>query len=110
MHAVLLAPLPYAQPDQLVRLYQQEPGKPDSRRAVSAPQFRMLRDEAASLSDVGARYIREDLGLDLAKGGDGQRLRLLAVTSDYFSTLGSALRGPGFQTEDEKAAARAASC
>ena len=39
MHAVLLAPLPYAQPGQLVRFYQQEPGKPDTRRAVSAPQF-----------------------------------------------------------------------
>ena len=68
MHAVLLAPLPYAQPDQIVRIYQQEPGKPDTRRAVSAPQFRMLRDEAASFADVGARYIREDLGLDLSNG------------------------------------------
>ena len=107
MHAVLLAPLAYAQPDQIVRIYQQEPGKPDTRRAVSAPQFRMLRDEAASFSDVGARYIREDLGLDLAKDGDGQRLRTLMVTSDYFRTLRSDLfRGPGFQTEDEKAAER----
>ena len=107
IHAVLLAPLPYAQPDQIVRIYQQETGKPDTRRAVSAPQFRMLRDEAASFSDVGARYIREDLGLDLAKGGDGQRLRLLMVTSDYFRTLRSELfRGPGFQIEDERAAAR----
>lgn len=29
MHAVLLAPLPYAQPGHIVRIYQQEPGKPD---------------------------------------------------------------------------------
>ena len=107
MHAVLLAPLPYAQPDQIVRIYQQEPGKPDTRRAVSAPQFRMVRGEAASFADVGARYIREDLGLDLSKDGDGQRLRVLMVTSDYFRTLRSEqFRGPGFQIEDEKAGAR----
>ena len=107
MHAVLLAPLPYAQPDQLVRIYQQEPGKPDTRRAVSAPQFRMVRGEAASFSDVAARYVREDLGLDLSKDGDGQRLRVLMVTSDYFRTLRpEQFQGPGFQIEDEKAGAR----
>ena len=117
-HAVVLAPLPYAQPDRIVRIYQQEPGKPDTRRAVSAPQFRMLRREAASFVDVGARFIREDLGLDLSTGGGGQRLRTLMVTSDYFRTLcPERFRGPGFEIEDEKVAraatiepARAASC
>jgi putative ABC transport system permease protein len=107
MHAVLLAPLPYAQPDRLVRIYQQEPGKPDTRRPVSAPQFRMVRDEAASFADLGARFIREDLGLDLAKDGDGQRLRTLMVTGDYFRTLRSEqFRGPGFHTDDEQAPER----
>jgi predicted permease len=107
LHAALLAPLPYGQPDQLVRIYQEEPGKPGTRRAVSAPQFRMVRDEAASFADLGARYVREDLGLDLSKDGDGQRLRIVMVTSDYFRTLHpERLHGPGFQIEDEKAGAR----
>jgi predicted permease len=105
--AVLLAPLPYDEPERLVRIYQHEPGKPDTRRAVSAPQFRMLRDEAASFSDTGARYLREDLGLDLANERGGQRLRTLMVTSDYFRALRSeAFRGPGFEVEDEQATAR----
>jgi putative ABC transport system permease protein len=107
MHAVLMAPLPYAQPDRLVRLYQEEPGKPDTRRAVSAPQFRMVREEAASFVDVGARYLREDLGLDVSKDGNGQRLRVLMVTSDYFRTLRSEqFLGQGFHTDDEKAGTR----
>jgi putative ABC transport system permease protein len=107
MHAVLLAPLPYAQPDQIVRIYQQEPGKPDTRRPVSAPQFRMLRRETASFSDVGARFIREDIGLDLSTNSGGQRLRTLMVTSDYFRALRSErFHGPGFELDDEKVATR----
>jgi putative ABC transport system permease protein len=107
MHAVMLAPLPYAQPDQIVRIYQQEPGKPDTRRAVSAPQFRMVRREAASFADVGARFIREDIGLDLSTSGGGQRLRTLMVTSDYFRALRSErFHGPGFEIEDERVATR----
>jgi putative ABC transport system permease protein len=100
--AVLLAPLPYAQPGQLVRLYQEEPGKPSTRRGVSAPHFRALRDHAAALTDIGASYGREDLGLDLSRAGGGQRLRALLVTSDYFPTLrAEPFRGPGFQLDDE---------
>jgi putative ABC transport system permease protein len=102
MHALVLAPLPYAQPGQLVRLYQQEPGNPGTRGGVSAPHFRTLRDQAASFVDVAARYVREDLGLDLSSGGNPQRLRVLLVTSDYFRTLGAEpFRGPGLQIEDE---------
>ncbi len=102
MHAVLLAPLPYAQPGQLVRIYQEEPGNPATRRGVSAPHFTTLREQATSFVDVGGRYFREDLGLDLSQVGCGQRLRTLLVTSDYFRTLrAEPFRGPGFQIEDE---------
>ena len=102
MHGVLLAPLPYAQPGQLVRIYQEEPGNPATRGGVSAPHFRTLREQATSFADVGARYFREDLGLDLSQVGGGQRLRTLLVTSDYFRTLrAGAFRGHGFQIEDE---------
>jgi putative ABC transport system permease protein len=102
MHAVLLAPLPYAQPGELVRLYQQQPDNPATRGGVSAPHFRTLRERATPFVDVAARYIREDLGLDLSTGGNPQRLRVLLVTSDYFRTLrAEPFRGPGLQIEDE---------
>jgi putative ABC transport system permease protein len=106
-HAVVLAPLPYAEPGQLVRIYQQEPGSPSARAGVSAPHFRTLREQAASFTDVTARYLREDLGLDLSSpAGDGQRLRTLLVTSDYFRTLrAEPFIGPGFQLDDEAGAA-----
>ena len=101
-HTVLLAPLPYAQPGQLVRVYQQESGNPATRAGVSAPHFRALRDDAASFVDVAARYFREDLGLDISNGGNPERLRVLLVTSNYFRTLrADPFLGPGFQIEDE---------
>jgi len=101
-HAVLLAPLPYEHPGQLVRIYQQEPGNPSTRGGVSAPHFRTLRDESASFVDVAARYFRDDLGLDVSTGGNPQRLRVLLVTSDYFRTLrAEPFGGPGLRIDDE---------
>jgi putative ABC transport system permease protein len=102
MHAVLLAPLPYGQPSQLVRIYQEEPGNSATRAGVSARHFTGLRDHTASFADVGGRYFREDLGLDFSQAGGGQRLRTLLVTSDYFRALrAEPFRGPGFQIDHE---------
>jgi predicted permease len=101
-HAVMLAPLPFAQPGQLVRIYQEEPETAARKGGVSAPHFRTLRDQAASFVDVGARHRTDDLGLDISNGGNPQRLRVLLVTSDYFRTLrAEPLHGRGFQIEDE---------
>ena len=102
LHAILFAPLPYAQPGELVRIYQQEPENPGTRGGVSAPHFRTLRNQGTSFVDVAARYFREDMGLDISDGGTSQRLRVLLVTNDYFRTLrAEPFRGPGLQVEDE---------
>jgi hypothetical protein len=39
---VLLAPLPFEQPGQLVRFYQQEPDKPETRHYLTGTHFRWL--------------------------------------------------------------------
>lgn len=54
VHAVLLAPLPYEQPGQLVRVYQQEPENPSTRYYLTGPHFTALRDHAASFEDIAA--------------------------------------------------------
>lgn len=102
VQAVLLTPLPYEQPGQLVRLYQQEPDKPGTRNYLAAPHFASLREHAASFEAVAALFTFSETGLDLVRGGQAERLRVLRVTSDYFHTLRSGtLRGPGFDRADD---------
>lgn len=102
VQAVLLAPLPYEQPGQLVRFYQQEPENPSSRYFLTGVHFKELRDYASSFESVAALMTYSETGLDLIEEGQPQRLRVLEVTSDYFRTLRSGpLRGREFERADE---------
>ena len=94
MRAVLLAPLPYAQPEQLVRIQQ---------RNMTPEWFTNLRERTLTLSNVaGTRSDNVLTGLDLVKDGEPERLRILLVTSDYFRMfLADPILGPGFSPQDE---------
>jgi predicted permease len=102
VQAVLLAPLPYEEPGQLVRFYQQEQEDPSTREFLTGPHFREIRDHAASFEEVSALDTYHETGLDLVQEGQAQRLRVLHVTSGYFRTLRAGpLRGRAFEREDE---------
>jgi len=101
LQSVLIAPLPFEEPGQLVRLYQQEPGKPDTRGYVTGTHFAFLRDHASSFEVVAAVANYSEKGRDFFASGQGERLRILEVSADYFQTLRAALRGPGFDRSDE---------
>lgn len=107
VHAVLLAPLPYARPGQLVRLYQMEPGKPDTRGVLAATHFSFVRDHAASFEDMAAMSLYSETGADLVREGRARRLRTLRVAGGYFSTLNVPLLiGSGFHRKDESGTRR----
>ncbi|MGH7574219.1 MAG: ABC transporter permease [Longimicrobiales bacterium] len=109
VQAVLLAPLPYERPGQLVRLYLVDPENPSYRNKIyfASPQFREIRDHAASFQDIAAIMTYRETGVDLVTNGRAERLRALEVSSDYFRTLGSDLRrGREFDREDEVGTAR----
>jgi predicted permease len=107
LQAVLLAPLPYDEPGQLVRFYQQEPEKPITRHYLTAAHFKLLRDEGRSFESVTAINNYSETGADLVSDGRVERVRGLRVSSDYFQTLRSPLlRGPGFDRRDELGARR----
>lgn len=102
VQGVLLAPLPYDSPGQLVRLYQQEPGNPSTRYFVTGVHFKAVRDEATSFEEIAALDNYAETSVDLVKDGQAQRIRVLEVTSAYFRVLRSGpLRGRGFTVDDE---------
>jgi predicted permease len=103
VEAVLLAPLPYEEPGQLVRIYQYNDGESNQlRHFLDGPHFKELRERASSFEGVAAFYTYRETGLDFAGGGMARRLRVLEVSSDYFPVLRVALsRGRGFTREDE---------
>jgi putative ABC transport system permease protein len=102
LQAVLMAPLPYEQPERLVRFYQQEPDKPATRHYLTATHFATLREHLASFEAMTALANYSDMGRDLVKNGRAQRVRVLPVTSDYFAAIrGGAMLGPGFDRRDE---------
>src|SRR5687767_11641229 len=103
LQAVLLAPLPYEEPGQLVRFYQQEPDKPATRHYLTGAHFSLLRDTAASFESVTAINNYRETGADLVRDGRAERVRGLRVSSEYFQTLRSPLlRGPGFRSEERR--------
>jgi putative ABC transport system permease protein len=101
LQTVLMAPLPFEESGQLVRLYQQEPGKPDTRSYVTGTHFVFLRDHASAFESVAAVANYSEKGRDFFSSGQGERLRILEVSTDYFQTLRAPLRGPGFDRSDE---------
>lgn len=109
VQAVLLAPLRYERPGQLVRLYQydSEDASYRNKKYLAGPQFKGIRDHAAAFQDVAAIMTYRETGLDLVRDGRAERLRVLAVSSGYFRTLGSDLqRGREFDREDEVGTSR----
>ena len=70
--AALLEPLPYPQPDRLVRLYQYEAGEPAARTFVSAPHFKAYRRDLASFDALAAIYTYSESGADIAEYRPGR--------------------------------------
>ena len=69
VQSVLLAPLPYEEPGQLVRFHQQEPDRPDTRSVLTGAHFTWLREHASSFADMAALANYRETGLDLVRDG-----------------------------------------
>ena len=87
VNQVLLQPLPYEGADRLVRLYQYNKNDPAENRFVSAVAYRAYRDQLSTLEDVAALYNYSEAGRDLVDAAGSERIRVLQVSSEYFSVL-----------------------
>ncbi len=93
VHSILLRPLPFPAPDQLVRIFNSYPNAGNPRSGNSGPDFFDRREVVRSLQDV-ALYTRTTYVLG---GARSQRVSALHVTPTFFSVLQtSPALGPGF--------------
>ena len=85
--AVLLQPLPYQQPGQLVRLYYTDVRRRVDRGVVTPVHFLDYRQNMSSFSSIAALFLYDETGADIGTGDDVRRVRLLPVSADYFDVV-----------------------
>ena len=74
---------------------------------MAGTHFTFLRDQAASFEDMAALDTYGETGARPGEGRRGHRLRVLRVTSGYFTTLASSpQQGQGFDRADESGTRR----
>jgi predicted permease len=97
---VLLRPLPYQQPDQLVVVSETLPGMSMDEIGVSAGEYQDYRDRNRSFSQVAAY---ESAGFNLTGLGRPLRVNAAALSASAFPLLGvSAELGRGFTRDEDR--------
>ncbi|MDA8018472.1 MAG: ABC transporter permease [Thermoanaerobaculia bacterium] len=100
VNGVLLAPLPYGEPDRIVRIYETE--LHEGSGSFRGPLFSELRERLESFEVIAAFYDLQAEGVDLTDGARAQRIDILRVGSGYFEALGTApLVGRTFRRAEE---------
>ncbi|HEX8283360.1 MAG TPA: ABC transporter permease [Pyrinomonadaceae bacterium] len=99
VNAVLLKPLNYEEPGQLVLINHNYP-KIDLKASVSAPGYAYYRDNAKSFSGVAALT---GWNVNLTGEGEPERLQGMTVTPNVFQTLGARPEAGRVFSEEEGA-------
>lgn len=85
VNSVLLQPLPYDQPQQLVMIASEQRDQVlDGRGSFSVPDFLDIQKSSTTLEYVA---MHQGTGTILTEGGDPERLMGAAVSADYFPLL-----------------------
>jgi len=97
--AVLLRHLPFSEPERLMRAYLQEPSGQTSSFGIA--DFLAWRDHQQSFEHVAAYDVMQ-WSFALTGIGSPERIPGIAVTADFFSTLGATpILGRSFSAEDD---------
>ena len=106
VNTVILQPLPYAEPQQLVNLATEQRDQAlDGRGSFSIPDVLDIQQSSKTLAHVG---IYQQTGTIITEGGEPERLKGAAVNAGYFPTLGvKPILGRTFTPDDDKPGAPA---
>jgi putative ABC transport system permease protein len=100
VNAVLIRPLPFAEPDRLVWVWGNFSG--GNRASVAPLDYLDYRKENKTFEEFAATFTLP-LALNLTGGGEPERLSASGVTGNYFQALGARpLLGRTFSMENEK--------
>jgi predicted permease len=101
VNSILLRPLPFREPDRLVRMLQASPKLGLTSWGVSQADFAAYRDQNRSFESIA---IYNTGAINLTGAGEPERLPLATVTADFFKVFGvNPLLGRTFVAgEDEK--------
>lgn len=102
VNALLLRPLPYHQPERLVKVLQANVSPLENSVPVywSYPRFEVLRDESRGFSAVSGYAARR---LNLTGTEMAEQLRAEMVSASYFEMLGvTPIAGRAFMPEDDR--------
>ncbi|MEK6322543.1 MAG: ABC transporter permease [Acidobacteriota bacterium] len=99
VNTVLLRPLPYAEPDRLVFIYDSAPGFGIRKFGLMEAEFLRLRDQMRSLERVS---LYTSTTLTLTGAGEPERVLSGTASADLFAALGVPLAlGRSFKLEEE---------
>jgi len=99
VNGVLLEPLPYRQPDQLVYLYSQFPTMGFDEFWISPPEYRELQERARSFSAIGAWRTGR---VNVAGAESPVRVTSAIATAEFFTALGVApVLGRTFSADED---------
>ncbi len=98
VNAVVLRPLPYADPDRLVMLWETIPG--NDRRSVGPGNFVDWRAQNKTFEELAATFYGN---FNVTDGGEPERIDGATITSNFMHVLGAQPQlGRTFQADDDE--------
>jgi len=85
IHAVLLRPLPFPEPERLVRLWEQRPTSRDANLPISGYEFVAWRDQGHSLERIALYDVQN---VTVTGRGEPESITVLRVSAEFFPLLG----------------------